>query len=139
GLEQDAGDVALDAGVFGGDDIEVHAVETDTGHFDPANIVDALYGNGNALFAAAQTHIFRPHADLELGAGRDFAIRAIQLDLIAAADHRMVAAQISRQHIHARRADEIADEGMGRPLEEIRRCADLHHLAFIHDHHRVGE
>ena len=48
GLEQDAGDVALDARVFGGDDIEVHAIEADTGHFDPADIVDALYGNGNA-------------------------------------------------------------------------------------------
>ena len=37
------------------------------------------------------------------------------------------------------RADEIADEGMRRPLEQLRRRADLHHAAVVHHDDRVGE
>ena len=44
-----------------------------------------------------------------------------------------------RQHVHARRADEIADEGVLRPLEQLGRRADLHDLALVHDHDLVGE
>jgi hypothetical protein len=44
-----------------------------------------------------------------------------------------------RHDIHAWRADEIADEGMVRPLEELVWRADLDDLAVIHDDHLVGE
>ena len=33
----------------------------------------------------------------------------------------------------------MADEGMRRPLEQLVRRADLHHLAVMHDHDLVGE
>ena len=45
----------------------------------------------------------------------------------------------ARQHVHARRADEIADEGVGRALEQLVRRAGLHHRAVVHHHHLVGE
>ena len=50
-----------------------------------------------------------------------------------------VALDRARQHVHARRADEVADEGVRRPLEQLDRRADLHHPAVVHHHHLVGE
>ena len=44
-----------------------------------------------------------------------------------------------RQEVHARRADEVADEGVLRPVEQLRGAADLHRPAARHHHHLVGE
>ena len=41
--------------------------------------------------------------------------------------------------VHSRRSDEVADEGVVRPLEELVGRALLHHLAVVHHHDRVGE
>ena len=58
----------------------------------------------------------------------------------SASPSRAVAAlDADRQHVHARRADEIADESVLRPLEQLGGRADLHDLALIHDHDLVGE
>jgi ABC-type sugar transport system ATPase subunit len=37
------------------------------------------------------------------------------------------------------RKDEVADEGVGRALEQLVRRAGLHHRPVMHHHHRVGE
>ena len=41
--------------------------------------------------------------------------------------------------VHAGRADEIADEGVRRLVEQFRRRAALHHAAVMHHHHGIGE
>ena len=43
------------------------------------------------------------------------------------------------QEVHARRADEVADEHVLRPLEELRRAADLHGSSSRHHDDLVGE
>ncbi len=43
------------------------------------------------------------------------------------------------QHVHAGRADEVADEGVRGTLEQLLRRAGLHHRAVVHDHDLVGE
>ena len=52
---------------------------------------------------------------------------------------RPAAADLARQHVHARRADEVADEGVPRPLEQLDRRADLDDHALMHHHDLVGE
>ena len=56
-----------------------------------------------------------------------------------AREDRGAVAELAGQHVHAGRADEVADEGVRRALEEIDRRADLHHLALVHHHDLVGE
>ena len=46
---------------------------------------------------------------------------------------------VDRRDVHARRADEVADESVRRPLEQILRRADLHDLALVHHDDLVGE
>ncbi len=58
-------------------------------------------------------HVLRPHAELRC-AGRRTRRHA------------------SRQKIHARRADEVADESVARALEQLRCGADLHRAAACH-------
>ena len=92
--------------------------------------------DGNAAFR--QGYEFWPNAEFEpfvLG----HAISGVSsLDRFSG-EVRLAAAEVGRQHIHARRADEIADESVLRALEEIDRRADLHNLALMHDHDLVGK
>ena len=54
-------------------------------------------------------------------------------------DPRRRALDLGRQDIHAGRADEVADEGMGGAFEELLRRAHLHHGAVVHDDDLVGK
>ena len=47
--------------------------------------------------------------------------------------------KLTVQKVHARAADEIADEGVRRVFEEFLRRAELDDLAFDHDRNLVGE
>ena len=93
---------------------------------------------GQPFAARRQAEILRPHADLDplaLGQPR-IAARELQR---GAADISGAAFHARRQHVHARRADEIADEGVRRSVEQFVRRSDLHHRAVIHHDHRLGE
>ena len=87
---------------------------------------------------AAELHEFRPDAELDArpapaaGIARGSAI-------VCAAEPRPRALDSARQDVHAGRADEIADEGVRRPLEQLGRRADLHDLAVVHHDDLVGE
>ncbi len=43
------------------------------------------------------------------------------------------------EEVHPRRADEVADEGVRRGLEELLRLAHLHDAALVHDDDALGE
>ena len=70
--------------------------------------------------------------------GRQRAVALVEGERVAG-DPRLAALHLGRQHVHARRADEVADEGVGGPHEQLLRRAGLHHAALVHHHDRVGE
>ena len=51
----------------------------------------------------------------------------------------MAVLELAGQDVHARRADEVTDEGVPGLLEQLDRRADLHDLAQIHDHHPIRD
>ena len=55
------------------------------------------------------------------------------------AEEGSAAFHIARQNVHARRPDEVSDEGVRRPLEQLDRGADLHDFTVLHHHDLVGE
>src|SRR3954449_6201657 len=80
----------------------------------------------------------RSYADFKALALRQGWIQSKELDRMPI-DPRRRTFDLGRQDIHARRADEVAYEGMGWAFEELLRRAHLHHGAVVHDHDLVGE
>ena len=87
--------------------------------------------------ARAERDEFRPDADLGAAPapGRPALRAAHALPLNKAPP----SPELAGQDVHARRADEMADEGMCRALEQFDRRADLHDIAVLHHHHLIGE
>ena len=84
----------------------------------------------------SQRDVFGPHAQPQrAGMGRQGPGRHDR----ASGHVKALAAALRRQKVHARRADEVADKGVLRPFEQIRRAADLHRPAAGHHHHLVGK
>ena len=79
-----------------------------------------------------------PHADLDAPLSGEVRIDAGQWH-VDAADTRDISVDGSRQDVHTGRPDEMPDERMRRPFEELLRRADLHDFAVMHHHDRVGE
>ena len=92
----------------------------------------------SGLTVVAQPDELRPHAQLQVFCplGRGHRLGQGQR---RAGDNRLAARDLAGQDIHARRADEITDEGMGRPFKKLLRRPHLHHLALVHHHHFVRE
>ena len=87
-----------------------------------------------------QLHKLRANAELERTVcvlERRQRVAAHGQALASQRDH--VAVHRHRVEIHARAADEVADEGVVRPLEQRFRPALLHHLAFGHDDDLIGK
>ena len=106
---------------------ELHIADLEPREADPAEIVDPLdAGRHQVRRRRRDANEFRPHAELDLGARRQRGIGLPEGDGMAA-DPRLAPRHFGRQHVHAGRADEIADEGVRRPLEQFLRRADLHH------------
>ena len=84
-----------------------------------------------------ERHELGPHAELEpAGAVRHAGMAGFDR---AAGEPDFAAGDLAGQHIHARRADEMADESVPRTLEQLDRRAGLHDLAIVHDHDLIGE
>ena len=81
---------------------------------------------------------FGSHADLDLRAGREHAVIPAQADDVAV-NPRLVSAHLGRHDVHAGRADEVADKGVRRLVEQFGRRAALHHAAVMHDDHLFGK
>ena len=118
---------------------EFHVADPEPRESDPAEIVDPLdAGRHQVRRRRREANEFRADADLDLGARRQRVIGLAEGDGMAA-DPRLAPRHFGRHHIHAGRADEIADEGVRRPVEQFLRRAGLHHAAVMHHHHGVGE
>src|SRR5215212_7219413 len=87
--------------------------ELDPGDPCAADIVDAPHLHGNAEAFRPQLDELRPYPDLDALVFRKHPINPAQLDRMPV-DPRRSAVDLGRQDIHARRADEVAYEGMGR-------------------------
>ena len=102
---------------------------------------------------AREAHELGPHAELQPASGagapagrrvprrscpRRRTPRRVHGNRHPGEDHH-AAVDRAGQDVHARRSDEVADEGVTRALEQLHRRADLHHRAVVHHHHRVGE
>ena len=124
---------------FRDNDVEFAVVETDPDDLVAADIVDFLDTDRQALAARrAEPQIFRPDTEFHLGACRKVRIASRQDNLVQV-EQCPVAFQAAGGDIHARRTDEVADEGMFRPFEQRLRGADLDDLPLVHDDDLVGE
>ena len=92
---------------------------------------------------------FVPHVD-ELRTDTDlqgFATRTRRCVAVCASDSGRVSRgepdaarlRLHLDQVHARAADEIADKGVARPLEQFPRRAELHDLPAVHHHECIGE
>ena len=68
----------------------------------------------------------------------DFRIARAKFDIVPG-HVRHVVGHLRRDQIHAGRADEITDESVLRPLEQLGRRGDLQDAAVLHHHDFVGE
>ena len=118
-------------------DGDLAALEAGAHDLVAADILDLADRHRHAR--RAEPDIFRPDAELDLAPALAELRRAGQLDRLARRDCALRPSTVDRHDVHARRADEIADESVLRPLEQLGRRADLHDLAVIHDDDLVGE
>jgi hypothetical protein len=81
-----------------------------------------------------QRDVFRSDTELEFAFGQGASPRQRQC---APGHLERAAGDARRQEVHARRADEMADEGVLRPLEQCVGAAHLHRAALRHHHHLV--
>ena len=104
-----------------------------------AEIVDPLDpGRQKVRRWCRDTNEFRTDADFDEGARRKVVISPLELERMAG-DPRLAPVHLGRQHVHARRADEVADECVDGAREQRLGRAGLHHSALVHDHDSVGE
>src|SRR3546814_20353375 len=94
-----------------------------------SDLLDARHLDGQPLARPAEAHELR--GDAELDAAVERRVAAAERDL-APADAGAVPVDLAGQHVHARRADEVADEGVRGPLAELLRRADLHPPPLVH-------
>ena len=138
-----AGLVEADPRALRRHDIDRHgprrAVDLGAHDLVAAHILDPPDAGGQAGARAVvgqEAGVFRAHPDLHL---------ALETRIGRAQPHRPAghagrgSLDLRRQQVHAGRADEIADEGVGRGLEQRLGRADLDHAALMHHHHLVGE
>ena len=85
---------------------------------------------------AGEGHVLGAHAE---GHGAEIGQAAVGEREPMAGDVDARAGRRRRQEIHSRRADEVADEGVLRPVEELRGAAGLDRAAARHHHHLLGE
>src|SRR5699024_254344 len=124
--------------------LRLHAVRSET-QVDDGEIAEILYALDAGLDPLRRRRIvdlqvFGPYAELELPIAAGQSGQACRRKGNHLPFHRdAVALRQARQEVHARAADEPADEGVSRTLEELLRAAQLQHLSLVHDHHLVGE
>ena len=94
--------------------------------------------DGKALPFRPQRDEFGSDAELDRLVPRQRRVAARQGDRLAL-DIGRRALDAAGQHVHARRADEMADEGVRRPLEQLLGRSGLHHRAVVHHDDLVGE
>jgi hypothetical protein len=95
--------------------------------FDLHRMAAAVRGQGNE---------FRANAELGLCPGDGVTAREPDLNVTDPCD---LAADLAGDHIHAGRADKVADKGMGRLVEQLFGRSDLDDFALVHHHNFVGE
>src|SRR5581483_5360040 len=88
--------------------------------------------------AAGEGHELRTDAQFQPGSAPPVRRPVGRPNRIAGKEGLSVA-NLARQDVHSRRADEMADEGVGRALEQFDRRPDLDDLAVLHYDDLVGE
>ena len=76
--------------------------------------------------------------DLDRLPSRQVVVACVKSQRLAR-DARLAVLHLGRQHVHAGRADEVADEGVRRLVEQFLRRASLHHAAVVHHDDGIGE
>src|SRR5215218_10860625 len=128
---------------FDGDALRSAGGKWASAHLDPGNagaadIVDTPDLDRQPRSLRLQPHEFRPDAEFDPLTVRQATIGPLQGDRFIA-DEGGGAFDAAGQDVHAWRADEMSDEGVGRTLEQLIRSPGLHHGAVMHDHDLVGE
>ena len=95
--------------LFPDDCIDGLAVQVQPRDLVAADILDPAHGDRQAVAAASDPHVFGAHAKFDLAR---LACVTVPKRHLAPRDNRVIPLERGRQQVHARRADEIAHEGM---------------------------